>query len=54
MESGIMDNKITQDDLEAFVLDHTLEELEKELSKFNLFDVLNSTRNEYLHSSIIR
>jgi len=49
-----MDNKITQDELEAFVLDHTLEELEKELNKFNLFDVLKSTHNEYLHSSVIR
>ena len=49
-----MNSKITRNELELFILDSDLEKLEKELNKFNLFDVLKSTHNEYLHSSIIR
>lgn len=40
--------------LESFVLDPDLEELEKEIGRFNLFDILNANYNEYLHSQIIR
>lgn len=49
-----MENPVNRKDLEAFVLDSALEKLEKELSKFNLFDVLNSTHNEILHSAVLR
>lgn len=49
-----MENEVNREDLEAFILDDDLERLEKELSKFNLFDVLNSTHNELIHSAVLR
>jgi len=49
-----MGNEVNRKDLETFVLDSNLERLEKELGKFNLFDVLNSTHNEILHSAVLR
>jgi len=40
--------------LESFLLDPDLELLEKKLSRFNLFDILNLTHKEVVHSSAIR
>ena len=49
-----MNNEITAKEFEDIVLDKDLEELEQELNKFNLFDVLAATHNENLHSLIIK
>lgn len=49
-----MGNELQREELEALILDNDLEGLEKELDRFNLFDVFRKTQDEKLHSSIIR
>jgi hypothetical protein len=47
-----MDDEIKS--LEKFILDTNIEKLEKKLREFNIFDVLQVSRRETIHSSVLK
>ena len=53
-ENGLMSDETLEDQLKELDADEDLDELNKELMRFNLFDAFDMRKNENRHSAILR